>query len=157
MEIELVYNDLYDKVARSLSIIGKRMTDDKGNLLFNDITLGSREKEIIYDYFSQAIIDLSVELATFITNVTDSVVQFPLTLPANHNSGLEKFIQQACENYCVSYAIHSWFVITAPRLSEKYAGDCYRQVNAVIRLVNDKTVPDSAGDIMATTTNVEKV
>lgn len=156
MEITLVYNDLYDKVSRSLSIIAKRMTDDKGNLLFKDITLGTREKEIIYDYFSQAIIDLSTELASFIEMATDDYATFPLALPSNRIAGMKKFIQGACESYCVSYALHSWFVITAPRLAEKYSADCQRQVNAVIRLVNNKKAPSPAGNIMATKTEVSK-
>lgn len=68
MEITLNFSTLYDKVARSLSIIGKRSIDDKGNILFRDITLGSRERGIISDFFATAFTELSAELGKFITD-----------------------------------------------------------------------------------------
>ena len=139
MTITLTYTSLYDIVERSLSIIGKRSTDDKGNLIFTDITLGSRETELINDFFRQAVIDLSAETAALITAGTETSIT--LTMPNNHNSALETFIQKSCEAYCVSYALHSWFTITAPRIADKYLEDCKRQLAAVIRLVYDKEAP----------------
>lgn len=139
MNITLTYATLYAKVERSLSVIGKRSKDADGNSLFSDITLGFREKEIINDYFRQAAIDLSTELATFITGGnTDSIT---ITMPGNFNTALQPFLQESCEAYCVSYALSSWFTVTAPKLAEKYVGDCARQINAVIRLLNNKKAP----------------
>ena len=141
MEISLEYNKLLGKVERSLSVIGKRMTDDKGNLLFKDITLGSREKEIIIDYFRQAVIYLSKELSGFIVASSDEGFTFTLELPDNHDPAIELYIQQSCEAYCVSYALYSWFFITTPRLAQKYIDDCNSQTDAVKRLVFDKRAP----------------
>lgn len=141
LNITLDFDTLYETVARSLSIIGKRSTDDNGNLLFKDITLGSREKEIVSDFFRQAVIDLSAELSGFITTASSASVTFTLALPENHNAALDPFIRKSCEAYCVSYALASWFVITAPRIADKYAKDCTRQVSAVIRLVYEKKAP----------------
>ena len=154
MDINLNYDTLYGKVERSLSIIGKRSKDDDGNLLFKDITLGSREKEIINDYFRQAVIDLTTELETFVTAGSTSGVTFALDMPTNHNSALNPFVVQSCEEYCVSYALYSWFVITAPHISEKYLGDCRRQLSAVIRMTGAKTAPAETGDILSTSTSV---
>lgn len=160
MEITLSYNTLYQQVERSLSIIGKRSRDDNGSLLFTDITLGSREKEIINDYFRQAIIDLSVELSAFIVGENDAngTMTISLELPTNHNEHLETFIQKTCEAYCVSYALQSWFTVTAPRLAEKSAADCVRMTGAIIRLVNNKQAPDVSDgmDIMAPASAVEQ-
>ena len=141
MEIRLEYNKLLGKVERSLSVIGKRMTDDKGEPLFKDITLGSREKEIIKDYFRQAVIDLSKELSGFIVASSDEGFTFILNLPDNHDDAIELYIQQSCEAYCVSYALYSWFTVAAPRLTQKYVDDCSRQLDAVKRLVYDKRAP----------------
>lgn len=142
MDITLDNNTLYEKVSRSLSVIGKRSIDDNGNLLFTDITLGSREKTIANDYFRQAVITLTTELSAFVTTATSQSVTFTITLPDNHNSALEAFLQDACESYCVSYALYSWFVITAPRISSKYADDCKLMLASVIRLAHEKKTPD---------------
>lgn len=142
MTITLNYTTLYAIVERSLSIIGKRMADDNGNTLFQDITLSSRETELINDYFRQAVIDLSASTAAFITGSTDTSIT--LTLPDRNNSALEPFIQKSCEAYCTSYALHAWFNITAPRLANKYADDCNRQMAAINRLLHEKSAPTAA-------------
>lgn len=149
------FTTLYGKVSRSLSIIGKRSIDDQGNLLFKDITLGSNETELISDYLRQAVIDIVTELGAFITAQTDGV-SITVTFPTNHNNVLDTFIGSSCDEYCVSYALYSWFNITAPRIAAKYLEDCKRQLAAVIRLAHDKQPPASSAssplDISATVT-----
>ena len=152
MQITLNYTDLYDIVERSLSIIGKRSADDQGNLLFKDITLGSREKELVTDYIKQSVVWLATETSSFITASTVNSVT--LTFPSNHNANLDVFIEQACKDYCVAYALYSWFTITLPRLSEKYQGDCSRDIATIIRLVNDKKAPEGSADVLSTSTSV---
>lgn len=144
MNITIDYPTLYATVARSLSIIGKRSTDDNGNLLFKDITVGTNEESIFNDYFRQAVIDLAAELSGFIVAASSDNITFCLDLPSNHSEAVEPFIQQSCKAYCVSYALFSWFTVTAPRISQKYNGDCSRQVNALIRLVHEKNPPESS-------------
>lgn len=152
MQITLSYTDLYDIVERSLSIIGKRSADDQGNLLFKDITLGSREKELVTDYIKQSVVWLATETSSFITASTVNSVT--LTFPSNHNANLDVFIEQACKDYCVAYALYSWFTITLPRLSEKYQGDCSRDIATIIRLANDKKAPEGSADVLSTSTSV---
>lgn len=146
------YTALYGKVSRSLSIIGKRSTDEQGNRLFADITLGSRETEIIEDYMRQAVIDLAAEMEAFVTGETDTTIT--ITLPSNHNSALETFIGKSCDEYCVSYALYSWFTVTAPRIAEKYLGDMKRQLSAVVRLINERKAPTGSADIVSSTSTV---
>lgn len=143
------FTALYGKVSRSLSIIGKRSIDDQGNLLFKDITLGSNETEIINDYLRQAVIDIVTELSAFITAESGDAIT--VTFPTNHNSNLDTFIGKSCDEYCVSYALYSWFTVTAPRIAEKYLGDCRRQLAAVIRMSNEKTAPTGTADIVSST------
>ena len=152
MQITLSYTDLYAVVERSLSIIGKRSVDDKGNRLFDNITIGSREKDIITDFIKQGAAWLAAETSAFVTAGTDNSIT--LTFPTNHNTNLDTFIQNSCKSYCVSYALYSWFTVTAPRLSEKYLGDCNRDIAAIIRLSNEKVAPSGATDIMSTSTSV---
>ena len=135
------FTALYGKVSRSLSIIGKRSIDDQGNLLFKDITLGSNETEIINDYLRQAVIDIVTELSAFITAESGDAIT--VTFPTNHNSNLDTFIGKSCDEYCVAYALYSWFNVTAPRIAGKYLEDCKRQLSAVIRLAHDKKPPQT--------------
>lgn len=152
MNITLNYSSLAQVVDRQLSIVGKRSTDDEGKLLFTDITLGTREKSLIDDYIRQAVIDISTETAALITAGT--MTQITLTFPSNHNSVLESFIQQSCEAYCVSFALWSWFNITAPRIAERYQQDCRRQLGSIIRLTNEKKAPAAGHDIVSSTSTV---
>lgn len=146
------YTALYGKVSRSLSIIGKRSTDENGNRLFADITLGTNEKGIIEDYLRQAVIDLVTEMEAFITAEQDDTIT--ITMPSNHNSALETSIGNSCDEYCVSYALYSWFTVSAPRIADKYLGDMNRQLSAVIRLVNEKEAPTGSADIVSSTSTV---
>lgn len=145
MEITLEYATLTETVKRSLSVIGKRSVDEKGNLLFTDITVGTNEEPLITDYLRQAVIDLSTELSSFaaVPEASPEGIILYLDLPTNHTDDAGTFIQQCCEAYCVSYALYSWFTVTAPRLTEKYQADCTRQSSALIRLLHEKTAPDT--------------
>lgn len=323
MEVILNFSTLYDKVARSLSIIGKRSIDDKGNLLFRDITLGTREREIISDFFVNAFTELCAELNKFITaevqnhsgfndtvyisfwtilpassfadqvtvdgqylyncsshklyqaslsfpygvasapaggllaihndnyyqwdgtdltqlteeqvaeltdeekagaavvtffnvqhdageavvstpgiylydgvslyvsarscsfsevtldattvyydpdnvpyqwlygtlqrlagNTTEGI-QLTVTTPDNWNSGLELSVRQSLFNYCISYALYSWFTISAPRISEKYLADTTRQLSALRMLIHEKKPPTASSESpLAPTTTI---
>lgn len=153
MEITLDFTTLAGEVKRSLSIIGKRSIDEQGNLMFKDITLGSLEEPLLNDYFQQAVIDLTTETDTFIKASTDTTLT--LTFPSNHNDALNPAIAKVCKAYCVSYALYSWFSIVAPRLVEKYMGDCKRQGGALIRLIHNKkqpTVNEATSPLSANTT-----
>ena len=152
MQITLDYTSLYGVVERSLSIIAKRSADEQGNPLFDNITLGSREKEIITDFIRTASTDFVTEASAFVNASTDNTIT--LTLPTNHNDALDGFLQKACDGYCVSYALYSWFTITAPRLAEKYLGDCNRNMAAVIRLIHEKKAPEGTTDVLSTSTAV---
>ncbi|UKK52159.1 hypothetical protein L6472_06145 [Prevotella sp. E13-17] len=300
MDILLSYNTLYDTVARSLGIIGKRSIDENGVPLFKDITIGSKERGIIFDYFDNAFVDICTEMDNFITaevhhdhysdadvviqgwcdsmnnvyglitdvdqffylaparklfistkfvhqpaerdiyyecdgyyykySLIDNILQrqpipsieerdaavhllsvnldpimarsyqgtfsffwngsiytsdgyyhveeidmdintlyiyngesyvyagdglirdkynitqgaqVTLTMPDNWNAALLPSLKLALKNYCVSYALHSWFTITAPKLAEKYAADAQRQMKSVMRALHEKKAPSS--------------
>lgn len=153
MTINLNYTALQEKVERSLSVIGKRTVDDKGERLFTDITVSSRETEIINDYFRQAVIDLAAELTAFISAGNDTSIT--IDFPTNHSDALDTFVTQSCEAYCVSYALASWFNVTAPRLTEKYTADCTRQIAALHRLIHEKTAPENSASYENVTGTVE--
>lgn len=154
INITISYQALYETVSRSLSIIAKRSVDDKGVLLFKDITLGTREQEIIDDYFRQAVLDIVAAAAAFVADNSDDSITMVLDMPENHRASLDGFIQDTCEEYCVSYALYSWLFITAPRIAPRYIEDCKRQLSTLIRLLHEKEPPELNTDIMSTTTTV---
>ena len=143
--INIDYGSIAKTVERQLSIVGKRSTDENGKLIFTDITLGTNEKELLNDYIRQAVIDLTTETAAFISSQLGNT-SITLTFPGNHNSVLDTFIQQSCDAYCASFALWSWFTITAPRIADRYLEDCKRQLAAIIRLTHDKKAPETPED-----------
>ncbi len=143
MDIIIDYNKLYENMARSLSVIGKRSVDENGNHLFGDITLGTNEKRIADDFFKEAVINIVAEISAFITDETEDA-SVTLTLPENHNRHLDGFIQRACDMYCVSYALFSWFVITAPKIAGKYKDASIQQMDDIVRLVHEKNAPETS-------------
>ena len=142
MTITLDYNTLYGLVERSLSVIGKRSTDEDGNLLFKDITLGTNEQDIAKDFLRTAVVNITTETDLFVTGGNNDSIA--LTLDDRYNGGLDFFLAQACQNYCVAYTLYSWFVVTAPRLSEKYQKDMDSQLAAIVRMSHNKKAPASA-------------
>lgn len=125
MQITISYTELYGVVERSLSIIAKRSVDDQGNRLFDNITLGSREKTLMYDYFRSAIVGLAADLRQYVTVETPSTESYTVTVTLydDANTALTETIKQAIKDYIVAYALYSWFTVTAPRIHEKYLAD----------------------------------
>lgn len=154
--ITLSYSTITEQVKRSLSIIAKRSVDDNGVPLFKDITLGSREEIIINDFFSQAITELCTQMEEFFVSQTTTSsagtvtsVDLSIDNPSNWNSGLLPSLEMALTNYLVSYALHSWFVVTAPRLVDKYLDDQKRMFAAVHKLLYSKKEPTPSTDSYA--------
>ncbi len=139
MKVTLDFSQLTGKVKRSLSVIAKRSVDDKGNLLFKDITLGSLEEPILDDYYKDAVIQLKTLTDYFSSSTSDT--EITLTFPTNHHDGNDTAIQDAFEAYCVSYALYSWFVIVAPRISQKYQDDSNRHLHEILSLIYLKQPP----------------
>ena len=145
MQITLTYTDLYGVVERSLSIIAKRSVDDQGNLLFDNITLGSRETSLIYDYFRYAITGLAAELRQFVTLETPSTDSYVIgiSLYSDANPHLEDTIKQAVKDYIVAFALYSWFTVSAPRIYEKYLADAKAARDYVVTQVYHRQRPST--------------
>lgn len=113
MEITLDFSTLYEKVDRSLSIIGKRSIDEKGNLLFRDITVGSREREIINDFFVNAFTELCAELNKFITAELQNHSEFDNEVYTSFwtDQAPSSFVGQVTANgqYLYNYSSHKLY------------------------------------------------
>ena len=151
MQIIISYIDLYGVVERSLSIIAKRSIDDHGNRLFDNITLGSREKTLAYDYFRSAIVGLAADLRQYVTLETPSAESYTVTLTLydDANSSLTDTVSQAVKDYIVAYTLYSWFTVTAPRICEKYLADANAQKSFIIAQVFHRQRPSTLPDPLA--------
>lgn len=145
MQTILNYTELYAVVERSVSIIAKRSVDDQGNHLFDNITLGSRETEIINDYFRSAIVSLAADLRQYVTleQASTSSYTIAITLYPDYNNKLENTIVQAIKDFMVAYALYSWFTISAPRIADKYLSDANAQKSYIIAQVFHRQRPSS--------------
>ena len=151
MTIVINYSDISEVVERSLSIIGKRSVDDQGNLLFKDITIGTREKEILSDYYRSAIMHIAAELRQFVrleAPIGDTYTIL-LALDDDANPDLQDSIKQAVTEYIVAYALYSWFTVSAPRLYEKYLADSQNAISYLTYQVYNRKRPDTMPNPLA--------
>lgn len=151
MDIVINYSDISAIVDRSLSIIGKRAVDDQGNLLFKDITIGTREKDILTDYCKSAIMHIAAELRQFVRLETPTATTYTvrITLDDDANPALEDSIKQAVTEYLVAYMLYSWFTVSAPRLYQKYLTDSQNALSYLTYQVFNRKRPDTLPNPLA--------
>ena len=86
----------------------------------------------------------------------DSYMDITLTVPDNWNNALTLPLETALKNYCIAYAIYSWFTVTAPAIAQKYVSDAQNQLTAVVRIIHEKKEPVTTaqgyGDVGGTVT-----
>ena len=145
------FSQLYESVARQLSIISKRSVSDDGKSLFGDITIGTREKDIVADFLINAVVDLTSRFSALITSTQDNAgsginkqISITITVPSNWNNALYFPLEKAMDNYCINYTLYSWFTVTAPKIAEKYLADSQNQLVSVVRLIHEKKEPSAA-------------
>jgi hypothetical protein len=84
----------------------------------------------------------------------DDSIELVVTSPDNWNSAQQLALRQSLYNYCVSYALFSWFTVTAPHISQKYLQDSQRQILTIMDMVHEKNPsqesPYSYNDINGT-------
>ena len=143
MQITINYTTLLEVVKRSLSIIGKRSIDDQGNRLFDNITLGSREESIVYDYFLAAIVHVASELDKYISLESHTATSYTIgiSLYDDYNDNLDNTITEAINGYLVAYALYSWFTVTAPRIHDKYLSEAKDAMTYLVKQCHHRQRP----------------
>lgn len=133
ISFDINFSEILGLVKRSLSIIGKRSVDDKGNSLFNRITLSSVEETIIEDYVREAILVIVVNIREFITSETDGKDSFTFTAEFPDDiSGIQTSLTLGMKTYCANYALYSWLSIVVPNLAQKYMDDANNFSNYIV-------------------------
>ncbi|MFW5502186.1 MAG: hypothetical protein ACOCO5_02775 [Segatella copri] len=70
--ITIGYADIKSKVKKHFSIIGKRLSDKQGNILFTGVTLSSTEEDILKQYVKDAAETFVGNFSPLIAGYTDN-------------------------------------------------------------------------------------
>lgn len=76
-----------------------------------------------------------------VTPDQSEVTRIILELANDYNEALDQTVKQALQAYCVAYALYSWFVITSPRLADKYLADANAHRSFVISQLFHRKAP----------------
>lgn len=146
INISVTSSTLKEKVKRSLSIIGKRAVDANGNNIFEQITLSTNEEPILDDFFAAAIAAIAADLRKIAT-LASANSGYTLTLdnPRIHATRLTVALKTAVDNYMVAYALFSWFVVTAPKIADKYRVEADNHRALILAMALEKEPPKTNG------------
>lgn len=84
--ITIGYADIKSKVKKHFSIIGKRLSDKQGNILFTGVTLSSTEEDILKQYVKDAAETFVSSFSPLIAGYTDNTDDVTFTYQRNRVS-----------------------------------------------------------------------
>ena len=148
MNITLQFSTLAEAVNRSLAIVAKRMRNEDGKTVYDDITLSTAEQPLLYDYFREAIVLLNTTTQHFITDTLFSdemeTPSVTLTFPNNHNNAMNTTITVALTSFCVAYAVYAWLSVVNPGIVKRYEEAMQEKLDALVQLIFHKAPPQSS-------------
>lgn len=142
--IAIGYADIKSKVKKHFSIIGKRLSDKQGNILFTGVTLSSTEEDILKQYVKDAAETFVSNFSPLITGYTDNTDDVAFTYQRNRVS--ESKANAFCslfKSYVVDYVAYSVLSMTYDDSARKYADDMTNHVNSALKLIFQKDAPAS--------------
>lgn len=142
--IAIGYADIKSKVKKHFSIIGKRLSDKQGNILFTGVTLSSTEEDILKQYVKDAAETFVSNFSPLITGYTDNTDDVVFTYQRNRVS--ESKANAFCslfKSYVVDYVAYSVLSMVYADSARKYADDMTNHVNSALKLIFQKDAPAS--------------
>lgn len=147
--ITIGYADIKSKVKKHFSIIGKRLSDKQGNILFTGVTLSSTEEDILKQYVKDAAETFVSSFSPLISGYTDNTDDVVFTYQRNRVS--ESKANAFCslfKSYVVDYVAYSVLSMTYADSARKYADDMMNHVNSALKLIFQKDAPTSGSKTM---------
>lgn len=147
--ITIGYADIKSKVKKHFSIIGKRLSDKQGNILFTGVTLSSTEEDILKQYVKDAAKTFVSSFSPLIAGYTDNTDDVVFTYQRNRVS--ESKANAFCslfKSYVVDYVAYSVLSMTYADSARKYADDMVNHVNSALKLIFQKDAPTSGSKTM---------
>lgn len=147
--ITIGYADIKSKVKKHFSIIGKRLSDKQGNILFTGVTLSSTEEDILKQYVKNAAETFVSSFSPLIDSYTDNTDDVVFTYQRNRVSeGKANAFCSLFKSYVVDYVAYSVLSMTYADFSRKYAEDMANHVNSALKLIFQKDAPASGSKTM---------
>ena len=147
--ITIGYADIKSKVKKHFSIIGKRLSDKQGNILFTGVTLSSTEEDILKQYVKDAAETFVSSFSPLIAGYTDNTDDVVFTYQRNRVS--ESKANAFCslfKSYVVDYVAYSVLSMTYADSARKYADDMTNHVVSALKLIFQKDAPTSGSKTM---------
>ena len=147
--ITIGYADIKSKVKKHFSIIGKRLSDKQGNILFTGVTLSSTEEDILKQYVKDAAETFVSSFSPLIAGYTDNTDDVTFTYQQNRVS--ESKANAFCslfKSYVVDYVAYSVLSMTYADSARKYADDMTNHVVSALKLIFQKDAPTSGSKTM---------
>lgn len=142
--ITIGYADIKSKVKKHFSIIGKRLSDKQGNILFTGVTLSSTEEDILKQYVKDAAETFVSSFSPLIAGYTDNTDDVTFTYQRNRVSeGKANAFCSLFNSYVVDYVAYSVLSMTYADSARKYADDMTNHVVSALKLIFQKDAPAS--------------
>lgn len=147
--ITIGYADIKSKVKKHFSIIGKRLSDKQGNILFTGVTLSSTEEDILKQYVKDAAETFVSSFSPLIAGYTDNTDDVTFTYQRNRVSeGKANAFCSLFKSYVVDYVAYSVLSMTYADSARKYADDMMNHVVSALKLIFQKDAPTSGSKTM---------
>ena len=147
--ITIGYADIKSKVKKHFSIIGKRLSDKQGNILFTGVTLSSTEEDILKQYVKDASETFVGNFSPLIAGYTDNTDAGVFTYQRNRVSeGKANAFCSLFKSYVVDYVAYSVLSMTYADSARKYADDMTNHVVSALKLIFQKDAPTSDSKTM---------
>lgn len=147
--ITIGYADIKSKVKKHFSIIGKRLSDKQGNILFTGVTLSSTEEDILKQYVKDAAETFVGNFSPLIAGYTDNTDDVVFIYQRNRVSeGKANAFCSLFKSYVVDYVAYSVLSMTYADSARKYADDMTNHVNSALKLIFQKDAPTSGSKTM---------
>lgn len=147
--ITIGYADIKSKVKKHFSIIGKRLSDKQGNILFTGVTLSSTEEDILKQYVKDAAETFVSSFSPLIAGYTDNSDDVVFTYQRNRVSeGKANAFCSLFKSYVVDYVAYSVLSMTYADSARKYADDMTNHVVSALKLIFQKDAPTSGSKTM---------
>lgn len=147
--ITIGYDDIKSKVKKHFSIIGKRLSDKQGNILFTGVTLSSTEEDILKQYVKNAAETFVSSFSPLIAGYTDNTDDVVFTYQRNRVSeGKANAFCSLFKSYVVDYVAYSVLSMTHADSARKYADDMTNHVISALKLIFQKDAPTSGSKTM---------
>jgi hypothetical protein len=149
-QITVKYDDIKKRVKTQMSIIGKRLTDTQGHILYTGVTLSSAEESVLKQYTKDAVYVFSGQLSPQVDAVTDTEINVAFLIKDTRiNDFKAQLFEDNFRSYVAAYVAYDILTINRLDIAKKYAEDMANHVNAALQLLCTADAPEASGKTLS--------